>query len=185
TSKTHSQKNLSKYVHQDMNHKASRQHSSHKTKVVATVGPACDSYEQLLKLVQTGVNVFRLNFSHGDWDNKKEVIQHIKKINKLEPYNVAILCDLQGPKIRVGKIKDEELDAQPGDKLIFSNENTPGTKENIYIAYHNFHNDVKAGDSIMIDDGKIEVKVLEVTKDNKVVTEVQLGGKILSNKGVN
>ncbi len=185
TQKNHSKEKLSKYVHKNMNHQASRKHSSHKTKVVATVGPACDSYEQLLGLVQAGVNVFRLNFSHGEWSNKTDIINNIKKINKLEPYNVAILCDLQGPKIRVGKIKDEGLTVKPGDQLTFSNEDTLGTKENIYIAYHNFHNDVKVGNTIMIDDGKIEVKVLEVTSDNKVITEVILGGTILSNKGVN
>src|SRR5690625_7866782 len=101
----HSNNDLSKYVDKNMNHQASRQHSAHKTKIVATVGPASDSYEKLLALVQAGVNVFRLNFSHGTWENKTEIIQHIKKINKIEPYNVAILCDLQGrsEERRVGK----------------------------------------------------------------------------------
>ncbi len=180
-----SNNNLSKYVYKNMNHKASRQHSAHKTKIVATVGPACDSYEKLLALVQAGVNVFRLNFSHGTWENKGEIIKNIKKINKLEPYNVAILCDLQGPKIRVGKIKDEKLSVKPGDKLTFTTEECIGTKEKIYVSYPNFYNDVKIGNTIMIDDGKIEVKVLEVTPENEVITEVTLGGDLLSNKGVN
>ena len=177
--------NLSKYVDKNMNHQASRQHSAHKTKIVATVGPASDTYEKLLALVHAGVNVFRLNFSHGSWDNKAQIIQHIKKINKLEPYNVAILCDLQGPKIRVGKIKDNKLTVKPGDRLTFTNEECLGTHEKIYVSYPNFHNDVKVGNTIMIDDGKIEVKVLEVTPEKNVVTEVTLGGDLLSNKGVN
>lgn len=178
-------KDLSKYIDKRMNHKASRQHSAHKTKIVATVGPACESYDKLLALVQAGVNVFRLNFSHGSLDNKSEIIQKIKKINKLEPYNVAILCDLQGPKIRVGKIENDKITVKPGDRLTFTTEECIGTREKIYVSYPNFYNDVKIGNSIMFDDGKIEVKVLEVTKDNQVITEVTLGGDLRSNKGVN
>src|SRR5690242_7008000 len=97
---TKPQKDLSKYLVKGMNHEASRQHSTHKTKIVATVGPACDSYEMLLALVQAGVNVFRLNFSHGTHENKLDIINHIRKINETEPYNVSILGDLQGPKLR-------------------------------------------------------------------------------------
>lgn len=178
-------RDLSRYTYKNMNHKASRQHSAHKTKIVATVGPASESYEQLVALVHAGVNVFRLNFSHGTLEDKKRIIQDINKLNKEEPYNIAILCDLQGPKIRVGKIENEALPVKRGDRIVFSNRETIGTKDNIYIAYENFHNDVAAGDAILLDDGKIEVKVLEVTADHRVITEVTLGGEILSHKGVN
>src|ERR1700722_20382947 len=97
-------KNISKYLHKQMDHKAGFQHSIKRTKIVATVGPACGTYDKLLELVKAGVNVFRLNFSHGTHDSKKEVIDYIRQINKTEPYNIAILGDLQGPKLRVGEL---------------------------------------------------------------------------------
>src|SRR6185295_10907750 len=93
-----------KYFHKEMDKKAGLEHTYHRTKIVATVGPACDTYEKLLELVQAGVNVFRLNFSHGTHEDKKKIIDHIRKLNKTEPYNIAILGDLQGPKLRVGEI---------------------------------------------------------------------------------
>ena len=80
-----------------------------RTKIVATVGPACDTYEKLLELVKAGVNVFRLNFSHGSHEDKARIIEQIRKINKSEPYNIAILADLQGPKLRVGEIENNAL----------------------------------------------------------------------------
>ena len=82
------------------------QHTNHRTKIVATVGPACDTYEKLLELVKAGVNVFRLNFSHGTHEDKAKIIEHIRKINETEPYNIAIIGDLQGPKLRVGEIEN-------------------------------------------------------------------------------
>jgi len=81
----------------------------HKTKIIATVGPACNTFEKLLALVQEGVNVFRLNFSHGTHEQHKVVIDHIKKINEGFPFNIAILADLQGPKLRVGEIENNAL----------------------------------------------------------------------------
>ncbi|TAM93813.1 MAG: pyruvate kinase, partial [Chitinophagaceae bacterium] len=168
-----------------MNHEAARQHSAHKTKIVATVGPACDSYDKLLSLVIAGVNVFRLNFSHGTLENKKDIIESIRTINKTEPYNVAILGDLQGPKLRVGQIENNALEVKSGDILTFTNEKCIGNKEKIYISYPDLHKDVKVGNIILIDDGKIEVKVTEITKENNVKVVVTIGGVLLSNKGVN
>jgi pyruvate kinase len=91
-------KHLSKYLHHDMDKRAGYEHTVHRTKIVATVGPACDTYEKLLELVRAGVNVFRLNFSHGTHEDKTKIIEFIRKINSTEPYNIAILGDLQGPK---------------------------------------------------------------------------------------
>ena len=88
-----------------MDKKAGLEHTFHRTKIVATVGPACDTYEKLLSLVRAGVNVFRLNFSHGSHEDKTKIIEHIRKINSTEPFNIAILGDLQGPKLRVGEIE--------------------------------------------------------------------------------
>src|SRR6201999_3631870 len=112
-------KNLQKYLYSDMDKEAGIQHTFHKTKIVATVGPACDTYEKLLELVKAGVNVFRLNFSHGSHEDKTTIIKHIRNINITEPYNISILGDLQGPKLRVGDIKDGAIMIDPGDILTF------------------------------------------------------------------
>src|ERR1700716_2061721 len=124
--------NLSKYLHKDMDKEAGIQHTFHRTKIVATVGPACDTYEKLLELVQAGVNVFRLNFSHGTHEDKARIIEHIRKINSSEPYNIAILGDLQGPKLRVGEIEGGSMLVAEGDILTFTNTKLVGNKDRIY-----------------------------------------------------
>jgi pyruvate kinase len=178
-------KNLSKYLHRTMDKQAGIEHTYHQTKIVATVGPACDTHEKLLELVKAGVNVFRLNFSHGAHEDKARIIESIRTINKTEPYNIAILGDLQGPKLRVGEIENNALHVEPGDILTFTNEKLVGTKERIYVSYPNLHNDVKIGNKIMIDDGKLEVKVVNIERNNDVKVEVTMGGVISSKKGVN
>ena len=178
-------RDLTKYLHGDMDKEAGIEHISHRTKIVATVGPACDTYEKLLALVKAGVNVFRLNFSHGAHEDKARIIEHIRKINSTEPYNISILGDLQGPKLRVGEIQNNELDIQPGDILTFTNEKIIGTKERIYVSYPNLHADVKIGNMIMIDDGKLEVKVIGIEKNNDVKVIVTMGGILSSKKGIN
>src|SRR6476619_7968319 len=119
-------RNLEKYLHKQMDKEAGLEHTYHRTKIVATVGPACDTYEKLLELVQSGVNVFRLNFSHGSHEDKKKIIEHVRKINKTEPFNIAIIGDLQGPKLRVGEIINNSLPVIPGDILTFTNEELVG-----------------------------------------------------------
>lgn len=179
-------KNAEKYFHTQMDRTAGLTHTFHKTKIVATVGPACDTYDKLLELVKAGVNVFRLNFSHGTHENKAEIINHIRKINKTEPYNISILGDLQGPKLRVGEIENGSLKIEPGDILTFtSREKVVGTKEKIYISYPDLHKDVKTGEKIMIDDGKLEVVVTEITPNDEVKVRVTYGGNLLPKKGVN
>lgn len=178
-------KNVAKYLHSDMDKEAGIKHMNHRTKIVATVGPACDTYEKLLELVKAGVNVFRLNFSHGSHEDKAKIIEHIRKINSTEPYNIAILGDLQGPKLRVGEMEGGGIDVAEGDILTFTNEKLVGTKEKIYVSYPNLHKDVKPGNIILIDDGKLEVKVVGITKTNDVQVQVTLGGRLSSKKGIN
>ena len=178
-------KHLSKYIHGQMDKQAGLEHTFHRTKIVATVGPACDTYDKLLALVRAGVNVFRLNFSHGAHEDKARIIEHIRKINSTEPFNIAILGDLQGPKLRVGEIEGGSLSVSEGDILTFTNEKCVGTKERIYVSYPNLHADVKVGNTILIDDGKLEVKVIGVEKNNDVKVQVSLGGVLSSKKGVN
>lgn len=179
-------RDLTKYLHEDMNKEAGIDHSTHRTKIVATVGPACDTYDKLLELVRAGVNIFRLNFSHGTHEDKSRIIEHIRQINKNEPYNIAILGDLQGPKLRVGEIENGALPILPGEILTFtSKEKVVGNKDKIYVSYPNLHEDVEVGNTIMIDDGKLEVKVVEITPEGDVKVRVTYGGTLLPKKGVN
>jgi pyruvate kinase len=178
-------KHVSKYTHEQMDKQAGIQHSAHRTKIVATVGPACDTYDKLLELVKAGVNVFRLNFSHGAHEDKAKIIDFIRQINKNEPYNIAILGDLQGPKLRVGEMENGGIMVNDGDILTFTNEKLVGTKERIYVSYPNLHQDVKIGNIILIDDGKLEVVVKDIEKNGDVKVEVTLGGMLSSKKGIN
>ena len=178
-------KNIGKYLHQEMDNQAAQNHITHRTKIVATVGPACDSYDQLLALVKAGVNVFRLNFSHGAHEDKKRIIDSIRKISVTEPYNIAILGDLQGPKLRVGEIENNALLVKEGDILTLTNEKVVGTMEKIYVSYPNLAGDVLVGNIIMIDDGKIEVAVQAIMPNGDVKVRVNLGGIISSKKGLN
>ena len=157
----------------------------HKTKIVATVGPACETYDQLKNLVIAGVNVFRLNFSHGTHEDKKKIIDNIRGINKELNCTVAILGDLQGPKLRVGEIENNRLEVKEGDILTFTNTKCVGTLEKIYVSYPNLAGDVVVGNTIMIDDGKIEVMVHSVESNGDVKVKVTLGGIISSKKGIN
>ena len=177
---------IEKYLHKEMDKQAGIEHTFHRTKIVATVGPACDTYEKLLDLVRAGVNVLRLNFSHGTHEDKEKIIGLINRMNVEEPFNVSILADLQGPKLRVGDIQNGALEIKTSDVLTFtSKEKVIGTKEKIYVSYPNLHDDVKVGDKILIDDGKIEVVVLEITPDEEVKVVVTYGGILLPKKGVN
>ncbi|RAJ83533.1 pyruvate kinase [Chitinophaga dinghuensis] len=180
-----STKDLSKYYHKQMDNAAGREHSSHKTKIVATVGPASDTYDKLLELVRAGVNVFRLNFSHGSHEDKLRIIEYIRQINKTEPYNVAILADLQGPKLRVGEIENNALPLKAGDILTFINEKVVGNMEKIYVSYPDLYKDLRPGQKILLDDGKIETVVREITAAGEIKAEVTLPGVLSSKKGFN
>jgi pyruvate kinase len=156
-----------------------------KTKIVATVGPACSSYDVLLELVRAGVNVFRLNFSHGSHEDHQQVINHITQINDKYSLHVSILADLQGPKLRVGKIENNELELNEGDVITFVNEECVGTIEKIYMSYEQFAEDVEVGERVLVDDGKLVFEVIETNKKDTVRLKTLFGGKLSSNKGVN
>jgi pyruvate kinase len=155
------------------------------TKIVATVGPASSSYEMLLELAQAGVDIFRLNFSHGTHEDHRQVIRHILHINEQHNAHVGILADLQGPKLRVGKIKDEPLELEKGDIITFVNEKCEGTKERIYMSYKQLAQDVEVDEIILVDDGKITLQVVDTNKKDTVKLKVLHGGPLRSNKGVN
>lgn len=176
---------ITKYLHREMDKRTGIIHSQKKTKIVATVGPACDTYEKLLELVKAGVNVFRLNFSHGSHEDKLKVIGFIHEINKNEPVNIAILADLQGPKLRVGELENGELELLEGETIIFTTHKQVGNREKIYVSYPNLATDVQEGERIFLDDGKMEVCVKEIISDTEIRVLVTVGGTLLPKKGVN
>lgn len=152
-----------------------------KTKIIATIGPATSSKEILKKIISKGVNVCRLNFSHLSHDDAKEIISNIKEINQELHVHTAILADLQGPKIRVGEFKNP-INLVKGNEVIFS---TKDKKDCIYINYQNFAKDVNAKDKVLLDDGKLALKVVSTNKKDTVVLKVVFGGLLHSRKGVN
>jgi pyruvate kinase len=156
-----------------------------KTKIVATLGPACSSKEVIKKMIDAGVNVFRINFSHADYADVKERIEIIRGLNDEFGYNTAILADLQGPKLRVGVMK-EDVVVNPGDIITFQTaEDIPGTKDRVYMNYKEFPRDVNPGEKILLDDGKLMFEALETNGTTEVVCKVIQGGPLKSKKGVN
>ena len=178
-------KHIGKYLHTEMDKEAGIKHAIKRTKIVATVGPACSTYDKLLDLVKAGVNVFRLNFSHGAYEDKSIIIDYLREINKKEPYNIAILGDLQGPKLRVGEIENGKIELKEGDEIIFTTEKVVGNNQKIYVSYANLAKDVKLGERIFLDDGKMEVKVIEILNEIEIKISVTLGGMLSPKKGVN
>ncbi len=156
-----------------------------KTKIVATLGPATSTKKVLKAMVEAGVNVFRINFSHADYDDVKERIKMIRDLNKEYGYNTAILGDLQGPKLRVG-VMSEDIVVNPGDEITFvTGEAFKGTKERVYMNYQAFPKDVNPGERILLDDGKLMFEVIATDKKAEVKTKVIQGGPLKSKKGVN
>ncbi len=156
-----------------------------KTKIVATLGPATSSKETLKAMLDEGVNVFRINFSHADYKDVKKKINLIREINEESGYHAAILGDLQGPKIRVG-VMDHEVVLNEGDEITFvTGDEFKGNKDRIYMNYDNFPNDVNSGERILLDDGKLIFEVLKTDKKHEVLAKVIQGGPLKSKKGVN
>ncbi|MBK6330449.1 MAG: pyruvate kinase [Bacteroidetes bacterium] len=156
-----------------------------KTKIIATVGPACNSYENIIALIHAGVDVFRLNFSHGKHEDHANVIEIINKINDQYPFNIAILADLQGPKLRIGEVENNGVQLIENEIITFTTQKCLGTKERVYLSYPNFHNDVKVGEKILIDDGKIEVRISAIHDNHDVSAVVTTPGILSSKKGIN
>jgi len=157
--------------------------SYNKTKIVATVGPASNNKEMLRALIKEGVDVFRLNFSHGKHEDHLKVINFVRELNNEMGTNVALLQDLQGPKIRVNEMQPG-IEIVAGQEIVITTREVLGNNELVSTSYEGLPKDVKRGDMILIDDGKIELKVVEV-RDIDVVCKVIYGGPLKSRKGIN
>ena len=155
-----------------------------KTKIIATLGPASSEKEVILQLIQAGVDIFRINFSHADYDLVTRNVQMIRELNQEYGFSVGILGDLQGPKLRVGVVKEGSY-LNPGDVLTFTNEKIEGDSKRVYMTYQQFPQDVKVGERILIDDGKLVLEVLETNNIDTVTAKTIQGGPLSSKKGVN
>ena len=156
-----------------------------KTKIVATLGPATSSEDTIEKMILGGVNVFRVNFSHADYNNVSDRIKMIRKVDVKLNTNTAIMGDLQGPKLRIGEIKEGSF-LKSGDRVIFSTEKPfIGNSKKAYMNYKNFPKDVSKGERILLDDGKLIFEVISTNKKHEVEAKVIQGGDFKSKKGVN
>ena len=146
-----------------------------KTKIVATLGPACSTREVIKDMVEAGVNVFRVNFSHADYNDVKEKINLIRGLNEEFGYTTAILGDLQGPKLRVG-VMEEGVVVHDGDLITFTTaEDIIGTAKKVFMKYQNFPNDVNPGERILLDDGKLIFEIIETDKKSEVLQRNKRG----------
>jgi pyruvate kinase len=156
-----------------------------KTKIVATLGPASSSKEVLKEMIHAGANIFRLNFSHGDHSAHKEAIDFINELNDELNTHVGILADLQGPKIRIGEVENNGVELINGKEIIITTNEVVGTSEKVYLNYQSFPEDVKKGELILLDDGKLTFEILSTNNKDEVKCKVVYGGILSSKKGVN
>ena len=155
------------------------------TKIIATIGPATSSPEMLEQLLLAGMNVLRINASHGDHDVHKEIIQNIRNLDEELGSNTSILVDLQGPKLRVGEIKGDEMELETGSELKIRVGEEVGSNGVVYTNYESFAKDVKAGEPVLLDDGKLQLEVVSTDQESEVICKVIFGGTLKPRKGLN
>lgn len=154
-----------------------------KTKIVCTIGPASESIEKLTELIEAGMNVARLNFSHGDFEEHGARIENIRKAGKTLGKDIAILLDTKGPEIRTRTVENGSIELVAGTDLIVSMEDIVGNTEKISVTYEDLIHDVEVGSTILLDDGLIGLEVKELNKDRKeIVTKVMNTGTLKNKK---
>ena len=156
-----------------------------RTKIIATIGPACNNKQTLKKMIQQGIDVCRLNFSHGKHSDHEQVIKIIKELNEELDTNIAILADLQGPKLRIGEVENNGVELVNGATLKLVSKECLGNSERVYMSYKPLPQDVHPGEIILVDDGKIKLEVIETNGVDEVVAKIISGGILSSKKGVN
>ena len=155
------------------------------TKIIATIGPACSNPDILRKMILEGLDVCRLNFSHGSHDDHLNAINIINDLNKELQTSVATLADLQGPKLRIGEIENSQFLLKDGDLIRFVSEPCIGNPDKVFMSYKQFPTDVLPGEIVLVDDGKIKLEVVETNRKDSVTLRVISGGLLSSKKGVN
>ncbi|HRT54333.1 MAG TPA: pyruvate kinase, partial [Flavobacteriales bacterium] len=156
-----------------------------KTKIVATIGPASASRAVLRELMLSGMDVARLNFSHGSYEFYRQVITDIRDLNAELGINTAILADLQGPKLRVGEMENGAIDVPDGSELVITNEPMVGRPGRVSTVYRQFPQDVRPGETVLLDDGKLRMQVLSTDGHKEVRLKVLSGGSLKDKKGLN
>jgi pyruvate kinase len=160
-------------------------HDRSKTKIIATIGPGSSSKDVLRKLFMEGIDCCRLNLAHGTYQEHLKVINNILELNDELSSKVALLADLQGPKLRIGEVLNNLIELKENKEVTFITEACVGNQEKLFINYREFPKDVKPGETILIDDGKIKLRVTETNGKNKVKAKIIHGGILSSKKGVN
>ncbi|MFN4084190.1 MAG: pyruvate kinase [Bacteroidia bacterium] len=163
----------------------SKQVVFNRTKIVATIGPATSNYQMLKQIIQEGVDVCRLNFSHGSHDIHLPVLENIRKINEELDTHACILLDLQGPKLRIGEVENGSIVLEPNALVEVTTEKCIGSSSKIFVNFENLPKDVNVGERILIDDGKIELSVVETNRKNTIKAKVVVGGTLTNKKGFN
>jgi len=156
-----------------------------RTKIVATMGPACNSKDVLTQMIKNGVDVCRLNFSHGDHAFHKSNIDVVREVAKELGTNTALLADLQGPKLRIGLMENDGVEIKAGQRFIITTKECVGNAERVFMTYQSFPRDVNPGEKILIDDGKLQIQVVSTNRVDEVVVEMLFTGVLKSKKGVN
>ena len=155
-----------------------------RTKIICTIGPATESPEKIKQLLDAGMNVARLNFSHGDYDEHGARMKNLKAVADKYDYNLGILLDTKGPEIRTGIVPDPGITLENGQKFVLDNDQSVGSSERVYVTYENLWREVTPGTQILLDDGLMDLEVTS-TETGKITTVVRNGGVLKSKKGVN
>lgn len=156
-----------------------------RTKIVATIGPATSSYEMLKAIIEEGVDVCRLNFSHGSYDDHRKVVENIRKVNEDTGSFTSILLDLQGPKLRVGEMENGKIELVTESQITVTTNEMISTAEKLYVKFPTLAQDVLPGERILLDDGKIELEVIKSNGVDEIMCSVKFGGPLTSRKGFN
>jgi pyruvate kinase len=156
-----------------------------RTKIVCTIGPASSTEEMMTKLAKAGMNVARLNFSHGDHETHLANIKRIRNINEKNAWHIGIMLDTKGPEIRVGRMENDSVAFTTGDKVTVTNEDVVGNHERFHIECPELYKDISVNDRILINDGKLTMKVIKTNGKDEMVCEIANSGPIMTRKGVN
>ena len=154
-----------------------------KTKIVCTIGPACANEEILTKMCLAGMNVARLNFSHGTYETHQKYIDLIKSVREKLNVPIAIMLDTKGPEYRIGTFENDSIELQDGDMFVFTTDDIAGTQEKVSVSYKNLPNDLKVDDKILVNNGLVVFKVVDI-KGNDIYCRTVIGGKLSNNKSM-